>query len=315
MPRPLLIKLNGGANFRHSINFMRLILCILAVSVALAAAPACGDEEIAVGNAHEDCPGACPDQMVPVDFCPAFTTCETVPDCDDVLTCAPAQEPFDANDEEPDEPEPVDCDEPIHCPDGTFEVPSCPEAASCTRLTLCDTDLLCQEVPQMCLFEPLCPHGDRHVPGCEDEACYRHRHCSGPVDCLHCDDTVAEECPEGTAAVDCDPLDPRCERVETCDATLHCLATCIESPICLGNSTQVGDCDDVDERDCFVIDGCIAPLHCAAPEVSDDECEEDPQCPTGYAEVDIDECLEDYYECSIATACGMVAACLPADDE
>ncbi len=282
-------------------------LCCVALIFSLA----CGDDEMTESPNDGDCPEGCPGELVASDYCPAFADCEEVPDCDDIAYCVSPEDLFgnDNDNNTQDPPESVDCDEPMKCPEGTVEVASCPEVATCTRLTLCDADLICQEVPQMCVFEPLCPEGDRYVDGCDDEACYRHRHCSGPVDCLHCDEELPESCPEGTIATDCDPDDQYCQRVETCEQTLYCLATCIDNPICLGGTSQVDSCDDI-EQDCFSIDGCSAPLHCAAPE---EECDEEPQCSSGYEAVDLEECLDDYFTCSVSTQCGAVTACLPTD--
>lgn len=288
---------------------MRLRIFVIAAAIAFFAA--CGAADVEEPNG-EDCPGECPDGLVAVDICPAFADCEVVPDCDGELLCAPPPEE-DPSNEQPNANagEPVDCGEPMRCPAGTLEVDTCPERAVCTRITLCDADLLCQEAPQMCVFEPLCPDDDRYIGDtCDHDACYRHHHCSGPVDCLRCDETVPEQCPEGTIAVDCDDSDERCQRVETCDETLFCLSTCIENPVCLGNASRVDDCEDVEERDCFVIDGCQADLHCAAPPPPE-ECDEEPTCPTGYQKAEVDQCLDDYFECTIATQCGQIAGCLP----
>lgn len=263
------------------------------------------------------CQGSCPEGYEEVDRCPAFVSCVEEADCDEPLICAPSEavgnqsEPRNTN-AGPDPLEELDCDEVMECPEGTVEVSHCTEEDLCTRLNLCDQDLLCRELPILCIFEPLCPDGDRPMEDCEHEDCYHHRHCSGPVECLHCHEETPRECPEGYAAIEAaecigEGLD--CEQVETCDETLHCTEVpveCIEEPRCPGDTNAVDSCGY--EGGCFTIDGCEERLVCQAPY---SDCNERPSCPDEYDKVDIDACLDHIEECRVVTECGYFVGCLP----
>ncbi len=264
------------------------------------------------------CEASCPDDYVEVEHCPAFVGCWEVTECDPALLCAPAEALNNStgsgfDNARPGSLEELDCDQPMECPDGTVEVEECTDSELCTQLSLCDANIICKELPALCIFRPLCPDGDRHIKDCEHEDCYRHRHCSGPVDCFRCDDQTPTGCPEDMHAVEpeeCIGEQLECQEVETCDETLHCTPTpqqeCIEQPRCPGDTRVVESCSH--NEGCFTISGCDDQVVCQAPNFG---CMEKSGCSDGYREVGIDACLEAFEDCQIKMECDRLIACVP----
>lgn len=105
-----------------------------------------------------------------------------------------------------------------------------------------------------------------------------------------------------------------CQRVETCEETLFCAppSACIKDASCGEGIDEIDDCEEA-ERDCYSIPACRGPVACEAEEY-ESGCDEEPECPQYYDEVDIDECLGVFDKCVINSACGHITGCLPTEE-
>ncbi len=280
-------------------------------AVLLVSLAGCGADEFELNQ--ESCDQECPAGMVAVETCPAFTDCQEVDECGWTLLCAPEDENYD---EQPIN-QSYDCDDGLQCPAGSEEVEVCPAGDLCTRITLCEEEILCREVPNACAEQPLCPGDDR--PADEDfvcydgnATCYNRYHCSGPVTCLICY-ALPTECPEDTEEVaeeDCDE-DLGCEAVDTCEERIYCAPVVCEDPQCPDETERLEECEE--DGPCFAIDGCDGPIYCGLPEGDDETCPGVPECPDDYQAVELAECVLDLEACVFVSLCETVLACLPKD--
>ena len=105
-----------------------------------------------------------------------------------------------------------------------------------------------------------------------------------------------------------------CQRVETCEATLHCAppSSCIKDVACAEGMEKLDDCDEA-ERDCYTLPACSGPMACEAEEY-DTGCDAEPKCPGYYEEAEVADCVSDFDNCVLKAACGQIMACLPEEE-
>lgn len=295
----------------------RFFAAIAAAFLASLVVSGCGGSlDLApIGVCIKECPG----ELIALERCPAFTSCEIYDGCHgEPLICAPRDEGDQQNQDGDDQP--YDCSAPLQCPATTTEVASCPDGELCTRISYCNSSILCLENASACQEAPLCPDGERPLDGihCDEdlgESCYRNMHCSGPVLCLRCDG-LPESCPEEhfpLSAEECEDRDEPCLKVETCEETLFCApesaSVCEEELQCPGDSVPRDDCEGSDDE-CLILEGCGGPLSCGAPP-NEAGCDALPSCPEGYGEFSFARCSSRPDECLFVAECGNLIACLP----
>ena len=256
----------------------------------------------------ETCEVNCPEDKVGIEWCPAFEECFEVEECDGVRFCV---DPEVLEEEEPEEPaESSICDDDVEviCPDGYEAVAQC-ESASCIDMSFCDETLRCEPINSWCDDQPRCPDGARELPGCDMEACQRHHHCSGPVECLHCDDSLPTGCSGEQSEVTkayCDVEGVECERVETCEQSLWCADHPCEEVSCPEGTEEVEACPS-DSDLCLIQAGCQGGLHCQLV-VDHQGCVSHPGCDEGQPLQDIASCGVDP-TCHVEVGCEELVGC------